>query len=415
MKKWIKLIAMTMVLATFFVGCANTQSPNTNATESATSAPNTLPAEPRTLKIGDVDISQYKIVYAMNADKQAIMQSNDMPLKEYWDDAYDAEKQTALRLAEIIKTYLGVELDVGVDLSVVDSKYEILIGATNRSESQEAAEATTLSIDEYEIKLIGNRLVVRGGTHGAMYHALDALEEMLKTDENGRNHTITESKPIKGSYHLTRVAVIGDSISQGYSATNKEFNSYVPTTGRIHWKDHVVYNYGLTSTTMRSDLADSYQNSQQWADLRANTEKYDVVLIMLGTNDSNRIWKTGAAWGTADDTAYISSASVIIDTVLAHSPNAEIVIMSCPVYYGEKEFGSARVRTLQKSIADTLKSEDYKIHFFDMYSYTVEHLPREMLPDDLHPNNAGHYQMAKGVAAMLQALAEGKTSQYLLY
>ena len=348
--------------------------------------------------------------------------ANKSYMKTYWKEEYDAELQTAKRLAEIIKVNFGVELPVSADYEVkTPGEYEILIGATNRTESTSAESAKKLGLDDYEIKLYGTKLVIRGGATGSMYHALDALETAFaKTVENNA-YTLTADAPITGTYHLTRIATIGDSITDGYNSTNRKIFSYVPTMARMYWQESVVYNYGLTSTTMRSDLADSYQKSQQWKDLLANTEKYDVVLIMLGTNDSNRVWKNAGKptnndgnWGTADDTAYKTSARSIIDRVKQHSPNAKFVIMNCPVYYGTAHFGTAKVRELQKQVVTELKAANYDIHLFDMHSYTSINLTREMLPDALHPDDAGHYNMAIGVTEMLKTLKAGKTNRYLL-
>ena len=421
MKKWIAFVSILLALVTILAGCSAPQTPavesgtaNGNTTETVTDAP-APPAEPRTLSINGVDISQYKIIYALNADKQAMLAADRTSLKTYWNDAYDGELQTAKRLAQLLKSYFGVELEMGVDTVTEESEYEILIGETNRAETQTAASTKTLAIDDYEIKPIEKKLVIRGGKNGSMYHGLDALEEMFQNEANGRAYTLIESAPITGSYHLQRIAVIGDSITEGYSASNRQIFSYVPTMARMYWQESVVYNYGKGSMTMRSDHEHSYQACDKWTACLANTEQYDVVLIMLGTNDSNRVWKMNRAWNEQDDAIYKSSARAIIDRVKQHSPNTEFVLMNCPAYYGTKEFGSARVRNLQKEIADTLKAEGYQMHLYDMYTYTTQNLGSSMFPDQLHPNDEGHFNMAKGVASMLRTLAAGKTSQYLLY
>lgn len=423
MKKWIAVLSVLLVLCTLLSACTQPQTPVHTATTAAETDPVTQPPEePRTLKIGGVDISRFEIIYGVNAKKKEMSEAGRTMMKEYWKTEFDAELQTANRLAAIIKTNFGVELSVAADNEVrTPGQYEILIGATNRTESTEAATAKTLALDDYEIKLYGEKLVIRGGATGSMWHSLDALETAFAKKVENNAYTLTADAPITGSYHLTRIATIGDSITDGYNSTNRKVFSYVPTVARMYWQESVVYNYGLTSTTMRSDLADSYQKSQQWKDLLANTEKYDVVLIMLGTNDSNRVWKNAGKpansdgnWDADDNAAYKSSAREIIDRVKQHSPNTKFVIMNCPAYYKTSYFGTAKVRELQKQIVTELKAENYDIHLFDMHSYTSVNLGSSMFPDGLHPDDKGHYNMAIGVTAMLKLLKEGKTDRYLL-
>ena len=176
-----------------------------------------------------------------------------------------------------------------------------------------------------------------------------------------------------------------------------------------------MYNCALGGTTMRSDLVNNYQACNKWLACLANKEKYDLVLISLGGNDSNRIWQTGRTWDEQDDAVFKSSAREIIDRVKQHSPNAEFVIMNCVVCYGYQEFSSERIRDLQREIADNLKKENYKMHFYDMYTYTSQVLDSSRFPDQLHPDNKGHFLMAQGVVSMLKALASGETLKFLLY
>lgn len=416
MKKVTVFLSIMLLLGILFTGCSNSQNSQIDSTQSTngTTDPATEPVtepvtqpteEPRTLTLGGVDISQYKIVYALNEEKAHVYGVS----RNYWHNDYDCERQTAKRLVEMIQTYFGVEIEMGLDIYTEASEYEILIGATNREESQTAA-TTPLDIDHYEVKLYGTRLVISGGAQGSMYHALDGLEAWFKSEVDGNAYDLTTSAPITGSYQLKRIAFIGDSITEGYSASDRQYLSYVANVARMNWQECVVYNYGRSSKTMRSDLADSYQSCAQWSQCLANNEQYDIVLIMLGTNDSNR----DKDWTTDDDKVYQSSCRQIIDRAKEHSPNAEFVIMNCPAYYGTGNYGSARVRKLQSEIVDTLQAEGYPIHFYDMYTYTSLNLGEEMFPDLLHPNDLGHLNMAKGITEMLKLLAEGKTNQYLL-
>lgn len=376
----------------------------TSATEAVTNTPK-LQQTPRNLQLGGVDISRYKIVYAMNEAKPYVIgQSSD-----FWSDDYDAELQTAKRLAEILKAYCNVELEIGVDMSTPKSEYEILIGVTNRQESKTAA-TVVLDTDNYEIGMVGTKLVVRGGAYGSMYHGLDGLENWLQSDLENNLYNLTESDPIVGSYRLKHVACIGDSITEGYSASNRKYLSYVATLGRMCWRECEVFNYGRGSKTMRSDFEDSYQLCDQWLACLENDVQYDVILVMLGTNDSNR----DRDWTARDNDLYIASAREIVDRVKSRSPNAKFVIMNCPAYYGSANYGSSSVRAAQSETVDALQSEGYAVRLYDMYTFTVNHLGKERFPDKLHPDDRGHFEIARAVDEMLHLLEEGKNNQYLI-
>ena len=108
------------------------------------------------------------------------------------------------------------------------------------------------------------------------------------------------------------------------------------------------------------------------------------------------------------------------------NPNAEIVVMTCCVHYRTAAAGytssnpyivsSANVVALQKEIALRMKNAGYNVHLYDMEAYSTENTTKAMFNSDhLHPADAGHEVLARGVAKMLQMLRDGKTDQYLLY
>lgn len=118
MKKLTVLIALILMLATLLSACTGSQTPPMDGTTGTTPAtePVTDPPEiPATLKIGGVDISQYKIIYPVNAEKKAMMSAYRAETRTYWRTEFDAEAQTAARLANLINMYFGVRPTTGVD------------------------------------------------------------------------------------------------------------------------------------------------------------------------------------------------------------------------------------------------------------------------------------------------------------
>lgn len=155
----------------------------------------------------------------------------------------------------------------------------------------------------------------------------------------------------------------------------------------------------------------------------AKANPYDVVVIMLGINDAN-VADKASGWNDTLSASFTTALENMVKAIDTMNPNAEIVIMTCCVHYRTAAAGytgtcivsSANVVALQKSTALNLKNAGYNVHLYDMEAYSTANTTKAMFHSDhLHPADAGHEVLARGVAKMLQMLREGKTDQYLLY
>jgi len=406
-KTIISMLSLLLLFCMLLSSCTAPNSPDAGTeyqSESQTEAP-TQPSvsnEPAKLQINGLDIAQYSIIYA---------ESEYGDLIDGIGSKYDYNKVTATRLSDLIFERFGVRLEPKCDADTSIGRYEILVGQTNREQTQ-TIQVKTLDIDDYLIKLKDDRLVICGGASGTTYHAIDSLEAWFSTRVENNLYNVTTDVSLSGSYHLKRIACIGDSITAGSTSTDRALYSYPAYLGRMYWQEGVVYQYGKSSKTMRDDLADSYMATDEWAACLANKEKYDAVLIMLGTNDSAR----DKDWSSADDAAFKSSCRTLCSKLKEHSPNVELVIMNCPVNFkgNSRNFGSLQVRNLQSLMVDELKQDGYKIHLYDMYNYSRTQMGQALFPDNLHPTNRGYAKMANAIHTMLGYLFAGETSEYLL-
>ena len=402
--------AFLLSLCMLFPSCTGANQSNvetTNQTDSQSEAPTQEPTppvsqEPAKLQINSVDVSNFSLIYAESEIKHLLVAIGPQ---------YDFNLVTATRLSDLIFEKFGVRLEPKCDTETDATQYEILVGKTNREQSQ-SLQVNTLTLDDYLVKPNGDKLVICGGAHGTTYHAVDSLENWFGTTVENNLYNITTNIRLSGSYHMKRIACIGDSITAGATASDRAYYSYPAYLSRMYWQEGVVYQYGISSKTMRDDLSDSYMKTTQWSSCLSNSEKYDAVLIMLGTNDSNR----DKDWNATDVESFKSSCRTLCSKLKAHSPNAELVIMNCPVNFkaASSNFGSLLVRNLQSQMVDTLKQEGYKIHLYDMYNFSKNEMGQDMFPDDLHPTNRGYQKMAKELQKMLELLFEGKTGGYLL-
>ncbi|MBQ9806753.1 MAG: SGNH/GDSL hydrolase family protein [Clostridia bacterium] len=373
-------------------------------------------AEPEaTLSIGNIDISQYKIIYAAPTENTAML--------NYWRPEFDSARLTAQRLADLIEAKFGVKIPVYSDEFAPETAYEILVGNTNRAASA-TANVTALTTDRYYVGMVGSKLVICGGAAGTTWHAVDGIETYFGTSVADDQYVINQRSNYSGEYHLQRVAFIGDSITYGAITTDYTTNGsqrgFVKQTGRVDWRESVVTGYGSPGTR----LVD-FMNISLWstfcADAQANP--YDEVVIMLGINDAN-VADKASGWSSDLDASFTAALETMVKSIDSMNPNAEIVIMTCAVHYRTTAAGytgtcivsSANVVALQKATAQSLKNAGYNVHLFDMNAYSTANISQAMFDSDcLHPADAGHEVMARGVAKMLQLLREGKTDQYLLY
>ena len=369
------------------------------------------------LTVDGTDISEYVILYP----RSDYYQAGKAVLKRIKQE-YQYDQITAQRVAELIKTLCGVELEVKMDTAVEEVEHEILIGITNRTQSVKAW-ARMASQDDYVVQVQDGKLVICGGTYGTTYHAVDALEDYLK-GQSGASVDVTEGYSQSGTYHLTTVCCIGDSITYGSQSTDPVYLSYPANLQRLLWTECVVYNYGKGGRTLRNDLKDQNGNNPAWtittehAQCMANETKYDYVLIMLGTNDADRAAKYGClggyTWNDADDDKYISDYLALVDELKAKDSDSVFVVMNCPVSYRLTSYDHSRVRTVQAEVAQKLKDRGDTVYFYDMHTYTSQNLGSDNFPDQLHPSDEGYALMADGVHAMLQAIWNGEVDEYMI-
>lgn len=99
------------------------------------------------------------------------------------------------------------------------------------------------------------------------------------------------------------IACVGDSITAGYGLSNPGADSYPAQLQTLMGSGFVVGNYGRSGATALKRSDNTYWNSSQY---RASLKSApDIVVIMLGTNDS-KSWNWDAAKFNSDYRALIA-------------------------------------------------------------------------------------------------------------
>lgn len=392
MKFFTLLLLAGVVMPLSLAGCdGGSDTPDTPA----------VPVPPESLSLAGADVSEYTIVYAPNYDDAFVSEFG-----EYLGDSYEHNKETAERLSKLIKDTLGVELSVVADDAAETAK-EILIGATNRAQSA----VTDVKDDAYVLRMSGEKLVIFGGSAGATYHAIDAIEKAF-AETTVKNMAWDAATDLSGNCKMIRIACIGDSITEGSIGgfVNPDL-AYPASLQRIYWKDYLVYNYGLGGTTMSSDSQKPYQSSEQYADCLGSGLTYDLILVMLGTNDS-KVW--GETYTEAQVAEYMQSCETLFAALHERSPKAPFLFMNCPVSYVTTGYGNPYMHAIQKSAAELMNTKGYETYLFNMYRFTTENMEREHFRDGLHPSYEGYRIMAAEIAEWVRVVLECDDHKYLI-
>lgn len=191
-----------------------------------------------------------------------------------------------------------------------------------------------------------------------------------------------------------RVACVGDSITQGVGASGG--NSYPAQLGRMLGEKWKIGNFGVSGTTMLKNGDSPYW--KQGAFTKAQDFKPDVVIIMLGTNDTKP-----QNWKSKDDYGADYREMVATFQKLESKPRV-YVCRPCPVI-ANGNWGINEPAVLELiPVIDKLTAE-LKLGVIDMHAALAGH--PEFIPDRVHPNNGGAEAMAK---AAFRALTGGDFS-----
>lgn len=178
-----------------------------------------------------------------------------------------------------------------------------------------------------------------------------------------------------------KVACVGDSITKGAGAgPGKAYPSQLQALLGDKWK---VGNFGVSGRTLLKNGDHPYWKEKAYQDALAMVP--DVVIIMLGTNDTKpQNWKFESEF-VADYTELVKSFQV-----LPSKPRV-YVCRPCPV----PEPGNFGIN--EKNLQEWIKrvdaiAKDMNLGVIDMHK-ALEDKPK-LLPDRVHPNAEGAGEMA---------------------
>lgn len=178
-----------------------------------------------------------------------------------------------------------------------------------------------------------------------------------------------------------RVACVGDSITQGSGTKGNPYPAQLQKMLGDKWN---VGNFGVSGRTLLRKGDFPYWNENAYQNALAF--KPDVVIIMLGTNDTKpQNW--------VHEAEFVTDYRDLVKSFLDLESKPQVFICRpCPVI-GNGSFNIVE-ENIQKEIPriDALAKE-MKLGVIDMYAALKDN--PEMIPDKVHPNAAGAGEMAK--------------------
>lgn len=183
-----------------------------------------------------------------------------------------------------------------------------------------------------------------------------------------------------------RIACVGDSITYGYGVKPWPKASYPTRLGVLLGKGYCVNNFGFSSRTTGEHGDTPYTREKLFQ--KSLRFRPDIVVIMLGTNDTKPI-----NWNGAE--AFCEDLRRIIRAYQDLPENPTVLLLTPPPAFSSA-FGIDGGR-LKREVRQSVKmaAEAENTSFLDLYSALDGH--PEWFLDGIHPNADGAKAIAETV------------------
>lgn len=195
----------------------------------------------------------------------------------------------------------------------------------------------------------------------------------------------------------TRIACVGDSITYGATIRDKSHDSYPAQLGTMLGRKYSVKNFGASGYTLQESCDRPYTSHKRYK--KSLDFKPDVVLIMLGTNDTKPYnWISTEAF--QDDYRQL---------ILSYQelPSKPDVILMTPASVFPENFNPAKPYKIRAGVAGEAAkavrelAKELGLPFIDIHEVTASH-PEFFLQDGVHPNELGAKAIARTVYEALK-------------
>lgn len=189
----------------------------------------------------------------------------------------------------------------------------------------------------------------------------------------------------------TKVACVGDSITAGSGVKDKSM-TYPKQLAALLGDDYTVQNFGVSGATMLNAGDKPYQKEKRFADALAFVP--DIVVIKLGTNDTKpHNWSKKEGFAT--------DAKGLIAAFQKVNPKVQVYLCTPVPVFAQGNFGIRGDVVLNEIIPlDKQITSELKIPLIDLHTPFAG--KDALVPDRVHPNDAGATIIAKTVFEALK-------------
>jgi beta-glucosidase len=195
-----------------------------------------------------------------------------------------------------------------------------------------------------------------------------------------QNEVLARVKAAPGDYDLE---FTGDSITQGWESAGKNV-----------WSDYYGHRKAI-------NLGVGGDRTQQvlWRFEHGQLDglKAKVAIVLIGTNNSNNRDNTEAE--------ILAGVTAVIQQIRARQPDTRILLLA--IFARGTNFSIQRGKILQVNQALARRSDGQNIFYLDIGSQLIGNdgsISPAILPDALHPNEAGYRIWAAAMEPMLKEL-----------
>ena len=202
----------------------------------------------------------------------------------------------------------------------------------------------------------------------------------------------------------TRIACVGDSITYGATIRDKSHDSYPAQLGTMLGRKYSVKNFGASGYTLQESCDRPYTSHKRYK--KSLDFKPDVVLIMLGTNDTKERFGASAACIALGLKRLIAKAASTFDAWRTGRPNILVVTPKSI----DKRYEATKVgKTMGMGCAE--KSEGLAQEFEGIASQMGCHyldantvVTEQNHYDFMHLTKGGHQELADALTEVVSSL-----------
>ena len=190
-----------------------------------------------------------------------------------------------------------------------------------------------------------------------------------------------------------KVACVGNSITYGYGLSSPSTQSYPARLQVLLGNGYSISNFGVSARTMLKNGDRPYWNEPAYTQALALNP--DIVIIMLGTNDS----KLNTNWTPHKDDFYGDYVDMIKSF---KSLDSKPEIYACLVPPAYKEIWEISDATIKNEVNPKIKQVaiDECVNLVDMYTHMSDK-NATFLSDGIHPNATGASEIANYIYEIL--------------